>query len=235
MKLRIPCTQCATEAGKITVENDVVLEIRNDGLYNFTCKKGHKSVVALPKLKFEILFEIGGHAILDGYYREAVSCFSASLERFYEFYTKVICLSRNIEEEQFQKAWKQVSRQSERQLGAFIYLYLIETGRTPKLLSSKWREFRNNVIHKGLIPGKNKAVEYGQTVLDLMLPVLNEIKTNHQAEVGKTVLQHQKRISLKATGGFANTVMSLRTIISIWAEESGTKKLDEELSRLAKN
>jgi hypothetical protein len=233
MKLFFPCLECAKETEKPS-PSFVFLDIRNDGLYNFTCTKGHKTVIALQEQKFEILFEIGAQAILDGYYREAVSSFSASLERFYEFYVKVICSSRDINEEQIHNAWKEISRQSERQLGAFIYVYLIETGQTPKILSPSEREFRNKVIHKGKIPDKKEAIEYGQKVLDLIIPVLNDLKQSHEEQMHKMVSQHLKRIVSNAPKGIEiNTVSYCNTIVNISAESSGLKRLKNELDRIA--
>ncbi len=233
MKLFVTCMQCIQESKK-PPDKSAFVDIRNDGLYEFTCAKGHKSVTALQQQKFEILFEIGAHAILDGYYREAVSSFSASLERFYEFYVKVICLNRDIDEEEIQKTWKEISNQSERQLGTFICAYLTETGHSPTLLSNNWREFRNKVIHKGLIPEKKKAIQYGQTVLGLILPLLNDLKANHNENVQRLVFQHLKRAGSKAPGGITKSTMCITTIVSISsADSSGMKNLEDELSRLA--
>ena len=231
MKLFFHCLECAKKIPKPLL-NSAFIDIRDDGLYEFTCIKGHKSVIFLQEQKFEILFEIGANAILDGYYREAVSSFLASLERFYEFYVKVICLSRDIGEDTIEETWKKVSQQSERQLGAFICLYLIEMGHPPTILSNKWSKFRNNVIHKGLIPEKKKAIEYGQEVLDLILPVLSGLKNNNKEEVQKMVFQHLKRIHSGASGGTKASTMSYNTIVSVSAGVSGAKKLEDELFRL---
>lgn len=232
MKLFFHCLECAQKTPEPSL-NFAFIDIRNDGLYEFVCPKGHKSVSILQEQKFEILFQIGAHAVLDGYYREAVSSFSASLERFYEFYVKVTWLSRDIVEDTIEQTWKKISQQSERQLGAFICLYLIETGHPPTILSNKWRTFRNNVIHKGLIPEKKEAIEYGQEVLDLILPVLNDLQSNHKEEVQKMVSQHVRRISSKAPVGTKKGTLSYITIVSISSGKSGAKKLEDELARLA--
>ncbi len=74
------------------------IEFRDDGRYEVTCPKGHKSVTILQQQKFEVLFDIGAYAIVDGYYREAVSSFTSSLERFYEFFVKAVLLNKGIGE-----------------------------------------------------------------------------------------------------------------------------------------
>ena len=89
MKLRINCMQCFQESG-IPSDELMPVEMRDDGLYNVTCSKGHTTVNAIQEQKFEVLFDLGAMALLDGYPREAVSSIAASLERFYEFYVQVI-------------------------------------------------------------------------------------------------------------------------------------------------
>jgi len=44
------------------------------------------------------------------------------------------------------------------------------------------------------IPEREKAIEYGQKVLALILPQLNNLKANHKEEVQKMVPQHVRRI-----------------------------------------
>lgn len=67
---------------------------------------------------------------MDGYFRDAVASFSATLVRFFEYYIRVVAAKRDIDKEVFSKSWGAIKNQSERQLGAYIFLYTIETGRT---------------------------------------------------------------------------------------------------------
>ncbi|MCK4830988.1 hypothetical protein KA005_85550, partial [bacterium] len=122
---------CFQELGKPTNEL-ATLEFRDDGRYEICCSRGHKSVTVLQQQKFEVLFDIGANAIIDGYYREAISSFTSSLERFYEFCIKVFCEKRKISEDVYTNTWKQMSNQSERQLGAFLFLWANEFGETPE-------------------------------------------------------------------------------------------------------
>ena len=50
----------------------------------------------MNNLKFELLFELGINALIDGYPREAVSSFASALERFYEFFCQVAALALSI-------------------------------------------------------------------------------------------------------------------------------------------
>ena len=96
MKLPVTCSQCMQD--DISSSNIIgTVEFRDNGRYEITCPKGHTSITLLQQQKFELLFDIGAYAIVDGYYREAVSSFTSSLERFYEFFIKVLCISKGVD------------------------------------------------------------------------------------------------------------------------------------------
>lgn len=79
MKLRIPtCMQCFQEQG-YPREETMFVEIRDDGLYSVTCEKNHTTFTVLQQQKFEVLFDIGIMALLDGYPREAITNCSSFL------------------------------------------------------------------------------------------------------------------------------------------------------------
>src|SRR5215204_7577291 len=143
------------------------VEYRDDNHYRFNCDRCEQTNVAtIRKERFEILFDFGSLAFLDGYYREAVANFAASLERFFEFWIRTIRNKRSVGDDSFEKTWKLMSKQSERQLGAFAVLYLFETGKFPDFLDSNrlMSRFRNDVIHTGKIPTRNDAVKYANLV-----------------------------------------------------------------------
>ena len=199
-----------------------IVDIRDDGLYEITCQNGHTTITALQEQKFEVLFDIGAHAIFDGYYREAVSSFKSSLERFYEFYIKVISRIHNVSPEEYDLFWKMVANQSERQIGAFVCLYLFENKKSPTVLKDKWHKFRNEVIHKGKIPEINQALEYGEVVLQLIEPVLQDLKTHHSQYVQEIVKEHIQSIQLVNPNKIPLAVMTSSTIISIARSKSAS-------------
>ncbi|WP_281888416.1 hypothetical protein [Paenibacillus sp. YYML68] len=84
MKLKLVCSICAREE-EIQNLSETYVEVQEGSYYRVVCRKGHETTVFLQEEKFEILFEMGSMALLDGYPREAVSSFASSLERFYEF------------------------------------------------------------------------------------------------------------------------------------------------------
>ncbi|WP_163560951.1 hypothetical protein [Halomonas sp. NO4] len=205
------------------------VELRDDGRYEFTCEKGHTTVTVLQEQKFEVLFDLGAYAVLDGYYREAVASFTSSLERFYEFFVKAVLLEDGLDEATVAETWKQVSSQSERQLGAFIFLYLKCFTEKPSLLRPKQTTFRNEVIHKGKIPSRDEAVQYGQEVLDTIRPILKRVKTTFPKGVEKTVFQHLMN-SRKADESQPVGTMTIATILSLNDGSGKEPSLEEALS-----
>lgn len=235
MKLSIVCAQCMQEDLPNTRPTAVV-EFRDDGRYEVTCPKGHKSITLLQQQKFEVLFDIGAYAVTDGYYREAVSSFTSSLERFYEFFIRASLYSKGLADDILATTWKHVSNQSERQLGAFIFLYTSEFGRPPSLLSNRLTEFRNEVIHKGKIPNRAEAVRYGQAVLDVVRPILVETKKALPDAVQRTVVHHLMRSRDKTDDGLSVTTMFVPTILSLSTSTEGheTRSLEHAITELRK-
>jgi hypothetical protein len=189
MKLPIACMQCLAENGKPS-EALALVEFRDDGRYELTCHNGHTTTTILQQQRFEVLFDIGGHAILDGYYREAVSSFTSSLERFYEYFVKVVLLNKKVAVEDIEATWKHIAKQSERQFGAFMITYFSEFGQPPNVLSNSKVQFRNDVIHRGKIPSRQKAVDYGQAVLDVMRTQLIHLREEYPDGVLATTMPH---------------------------------------------
>lgn len=157
------------QKGSTTVSVDVPMPVvrpADDGKYEVHCALGHVGSVSVDNVKFELLFEMGLNALVDGYPREAVSSFASALERFYEFYCHVVAASSAIPQEQMASAWKAVVKQSERQLGMFIASALSLTKQCPPLLNpNREVKFRNEVIHGGYIPTVEEAISFGDVVM----------------------------------------------------------------------
>jgi len=247
MKLRIPCMQCLQEDGKPSDEL-MPVEMRDDGLYKVTCPNGHITITAIQEQKFEILFDLGAMALLDGYPREAVSSIAASLERFFEFYIQVIAIKQGIHLQEFNKAWKHVSSQSERQYGAFLFFYLLDhrkaldppitnvkptiVGKSKKEIKT-WIEFRNSVIHKGYIPSTEEVVAYGDIVYRFVNELIADLKRNSAEQIQKVTFDHLARAHQTADGKPVST-MSIPTLISIVRGEGTPASFEEALQGLNK-
>ncbi|MFN5263084.1 MAG: hypothetical protein ACK5EH_11890, partial [Pseudanabaena sp.] len=99
MRIEIVCNICSddkSEEQSSFVSYSRLCSIRDDGIYEFKCPEGHRSTTVLRTPKHEVLFAIASNALLDGYLRESIASFAASLERFYEFVIRVICRSKSI-------------------------------------------------------------------------------------------------------------------------------------------
>lgn len=234
MKLPFVCLSCAFASMDDGVPAyPAFVEVRDDGRYVFTCTQGHRTVTVLQQQKFELLYEIGAYAILDGYYREAVASFASSLERFYEFFVKAKLFEDQVPENTIAEFWTQVASQSERQLGAFVCLYTQTFKRAPTLLSNSRISFRNEVIHKGKIPTRDEAVAYGQAVLDVMRPILADAKREFPQGVQRTVLQHLATASQLGSAEPQATI-GMPTIVSLTVADVGHdhRSLAEALEQL---
>jgi hypothetical protein len=191
LRLSLTCIHHPNDIALMCKER-VNVEFRDDGCYRFECKNSHKTKSILQNQKFEVLFDIGAHAILDGYYREAVSSFTSSLERFYEFALRTLLEKSSGSDKLFREVWKSISNQSERQLGAYIMLWAANFNQPPCLLSSSDVKFRNSVIHKGKIPTKEEAINYGDSVLKMIVPQMVVLRSEFPIEVGNVTFYHQR-------------------------------------------
>jgi hypothetical protein len=220
--------QCLQENGRPGGASQI--EVRDDGCYTAICLSGHRTVTVLQQHKFEVLFEIGAHAILDGYYREAVSSFTSSLERFYEYTIQIFLEKSSGSDDLFQVAWKNVSNMSERQLGAFIFLWASHFKEPPALLPASLITFRNEVIHKGKIPSRDEALKYGNAVLDVLRPKINKINETFPEQVQSSTFRHTKAIAEKAGTSLGIQTMFINAILGQGSSMEGAEtRLEEHL------
>lgn len=221
MKLIASCFECTQERG-LTEDSILWVEIEDGAYYETTCLQGHKRAFILTAHKFEVLFEFGAMALVDGYPREAVSSFAVALERFYEYLVRALLLHGGVSPDRFEAAWKQVSAQSERQLGAFAILYLREYGKAAPLLPQAQIEFRNKVIHKGYLPTHSEAVTYGDAVLQQLAALYKELYNSRYAGVSKLDGIELGRAASRAADLKNVSTVSIGTVFSEAASEAGT-------------
>jgi len=238
--------QCLQEQEHPSLEFQPV-EIRDDGLYSSTCNRGHTTLTVIQEQKFEVLFDFGAMALIDGYPREAVTSIAAALERFYEFYVATTCLKHDIGIADFQKTWKHVSSQSERQFGAYLFAYLIDhNGGEPPVIDNEkpeldgisknktrtWKEFRNAVVHKGYIPSVSETIVYGNIVYLHLNELIVDLKERSVEAIQEITFQHIARANEAANGKVVST-MSIPTLVSLVRAEEQPKSFEEALERVA--
>lgn len=197
MKTQGYCFDCA-QADPGGPDPILWAELLDDGLLWFECERGDSTAAVLQEHKFEVLFEFGAMALVDGYYREAVSSFAAALERFYESYARVVCKGQGADAEQFAQAWKPVAAQSERQLGAFLFTHLLETKQPCKWLEGESVQLRNSVIHKGYLPTRAEALGYGERALSFMIPLLRYLRAKYRTEMESVAIQQVAMVTERA-------------------------------------
>lgn len=194
----INCLSCFDRMTKFATAPSLVLlsDYLRDGTCELSCENGHKTIVCLQQFLFEIHFQIGALALLDGYYAESTFAFAKALERFYEFCIKLFTLEDSLPEG-FEMAWKSIKKQSERQLGAFIFLYLKRFKECPpifpdqKITSSlKCSEFRNNVIHEGYLPSKDEAFAYGKMIFEYIQQLIVKLRKEDKDKIQQLTALH---------------------------------------------
>lgn len=245
MQLYLSCPDCITEQARIEKSSEPTdhersqkrlstypIQLTNEVSYEVKCTFGHSSAIFINLFKHEILFEIGVHSILDGYYREAITSFAASLERFYEFASRSIALHYKLPNDEENRCWKEVSSQSERQLGAYIYLHAIHFKKQPRLLSNSQTALRNSSVHKGQIPTYDEAVEFGDEALSIISETSLKIWQTIPEAANKIVNKHAE-ISVKklidAGGSQSGTTQCIDSAIT--GKIHDKRSLKEHLKR----
>lgn len=225
MKIPVRCPECGTK---------IEVEVVDDNYYKIECVCEKKCGLYAQMQKFQILFDMGVVAVNEGYNREAVSNFASSLERYLEFYIKVLLKYNNVNKEEFDKGWKEVKNQSERQLGAFFLLYLSYFKRPVEYINKNQIKFRNEVIHKGKIPNQQETISYGENIYNFIKESLTEMKIHFSEQIQNVIsddiekIRSEKLVTQEeinfAIGGHEN-ILSLYH----WKEDEDNKTFTEIL------
>lgn len=183
MKTMAPCMQCLIEHGPEAVLLGLgMADYYDDGVAHMVCPNGHKSAVVLQSHKFEALLESGANALIDGYTLEAASSFAAAYERFLEYCINVFCKKMGVDKAEMDKTFKEVARQSERQLGAFLFLYMLVFKRHYPV-NYKRVEVRNRIIHQGYIPTPDEVTIFGSMIYDEVYSIVQQVKKECRNEM----------------------------------------------------
>jgi hypothetical protein len=193
MRINLSCPKCIKEGLYFnSPEHWYFFEVSESWEYEINCINGHKTKTIMEQHKFEILFEMGVQALIDGYTREAISSIATSIERFHEFSIEVFINKNQIEFSEFEKTWKEMGKQSERQLGSYYMLYLLSFNRAPIPINNKLIEFRNNVIHKGIIPSYDQSLRYAKEVFEYIKIKLLELQKNFKYNIESVLYKKVK-------------------------------------------
>lgn len=187
MRIQIQCRQCF-EAGLLADTgkkvpyiptyshwNYPVVQIDKWPYFEMECPNGHKHRYTMSSELFEVLFQQATYCLQDGYYREAIGTYHASLERLFEYCIEILCYHTGITEG-YQQIWKQVKKQSERQLGAFYFIWYTTLGELPDFLNENKVRLRNDVVHNGKLATEQEAQEYGAYVFEYIRKTISKLK-----------------------------------------------------------
>jgi len=190
MHLLVTCSQCFRESLETQLkgvvppeqvpEGPLPAELSTDGWCEVECPRGHRFVALLKAQIHELLFKLGLIALIDGYTRESVANFQAALERCYEFSIRFFLAVDGVTEKSFEATWKPLSNSSERQLGAYMLLYLSKFKQLPPTISEKQVAFRNSVIHKGEIPTKQATLVYAEEVYGIITSLVQRMLSHNR-------------------------------------------------------
>lgn len=185
MKIFASCMECQKELGHPSFE-PIIADYYEGAVAHIECARGHKSALMLQSQKFEILLESAANALLEGYTIEAASSLSAAYERFFEFAIKVFCKKQSIEKGALDETFKQVAKQSERQIGGFLFLHLMQFG-THYKINTKISELRNKIIHQGYIPTPEEVIKFGELIYQEIYSITQLFKSNLSNEMQQVV------------------------------------------------
>jgi len=228
MRLPLICGQCEKGTRLLYLH-----ELRDAGVYEFICKNGHSSVTVLQEERFEVLFQLAANAILDGYYREAIASFTSSFETFCEFYLKVMGHKQDVEPSSFEKGLRIIVDRSERILGAYTMVYVLEHKMPPPTMPDDMVKLRNKVVHRGRIPNREEAEKYGQAVFNIIKPVLAHLKLEENEHLQSVISVRLNQVY----AGLAKPPMTFTNpgIISIVRTDPKEQGFMDGLSELEKN
>lgn len=234
MRMPIPCMSCFQADGK-PAEDMMRVEIEDSGLYTTTCDRGHVGHTFLQNLKYELLFDFGCIALINEYPREAVANFVSCIERFHELCIRAFCLNNGVTEDVVTRLWKSVDNQSERQLGAYYFLFLIVFKKEPPefVIDTKNTKFRNAVLHKGYIPKQQEAFEYGKKMFQYIEEVSALLNDSLKVAVDKVRFDYFKSLREKINNA-QHSVMTIPTALDM-TRKYDKRSFENVISDLSKN
>jgi len=191
MQVQSICSECITGERKELVW--LWGEFRDEGFIDVECPNGHRNRMAFQDHRYEFLFDLALVALLDGHQREAFATFMTVMERFIEFYLRVVAHERKVPTEAIDKVLRSDVSRSERETGAFAFTYLVENGRRSERhakYAAKWSELRNGVVHRGTIPTREDAVAFGTDTFDLIVELAKEMHAKYPAGCKAALMAH---------------------------------------------
>ncbi|MHB1670046.1 hypothetical protein [Thiomonas sp.] len=220
MKLFAMCMVCQAELGHPSFE-PFFAPYYEDMIAPIQCARGHKTVVMLQSQKFEVLLESGAAALAAGFTLEAAATFSAAFERFIEFAAKVMLLHMGMDSATYDEMFKELARQSERQIGSFMALHALVLGVAYKPVP-KIAQFRNDTIHKGAIPTPDEVTNFCSLIYTEIVRTAKLLRARCEKSINAVIMDNLQARRKKVPAGIhvATVAMSgLSSLMNLDAEE----------------
>lgn len=236
MKTQLTCFKCHIEYSREPLGERPVeffsTQINDDGAYNVVCPNGHDNFIVDNNLKYQLLFESGLYAFVDGYFRESISSVWASLERFYEYASKVILASFDVPFGEIDKIVAETYGASEKQTGGFYYLYSARFSRPLKYLrTDKEWSFRNKVIHKGYFPSEKESKEFITSVYNHITGILSDLNKDYYKQMVFIYgIENSKKSQKRNPDSAVNMLTAMQMPVCI-----GVLGRNDETGELSKN
>lgn len=205
------CLEAQVAQGVQVAPKPISGEVDDCGYIHVNCDEKHYGIVVYDARRYQVLIQSAARAYVDGYTNEVVAVMSAALERTYEFYIRVSCRAKCIAIETIELAWKGISSQSERQFGAFQFLYLIDQG-SPFKLDSSITETRNNIIHKGRIARESEAVDFAEKVFKRICDIEKAIQDSFAKEATEEAAHEVEQQVSRVPDGITHVKLKKTTV-----------------------
>jgi hypothetical protein len=187
VELTLGCMRCLTLDGRPSGDF-VSAPYYEDRVTIHTCSKGHENVTMLQSHKFEVLLESGANALLAGFTVEAATSTAAALERYFEFALQALLTHRGMNPALYAQMFKEMSSQSERQLGAFMAQWAQEFGEAYSFPKDYSRD-RNRVVHKGHMPTPEECRDFCGVVYGEIFGLQAKLRARCQDAINQVVMQ----------------------------------------------
>lgn len=177
MKYPVMCHQCDDTEFFTSIEMNEKFMTGTE----ITCPHGHKNLFINSTPRFELLFQKAIEAYKEEFYLECFQSLYAGYESFKKDFVLAYIFETSRDLEISKEIEKKINR-SESINGAFQIAYFSKFNESFNYdISDKLVRFRNQVIHKGIMPNKENCNKLGNKLFEMIAHInnkLNNLETN---------------------------------------------------------
>jgi hypothetical protein len=105
--------------------------------------------------------------------------------------------------------------QSERQLGAYTFLYTVSFGEVPRLLNERMVKLRNDVVHRGMLPNQKQVIEFGTAAYDMIQSGIRQLRSACLDDVNAALREHVAEIAKKMGSVYPRSFQVTPTALNV--------------------